>query len=228
MQGDVCLDCGAPLTGRFCAGCGQKRIEPEERRMAWFLRSLAESAFGVDGRLRRTLASFALRPGELGAAWLAGQRSRYLPPLGVFLLVNLLYFIAPRLTDLALPLSAQFLQYYGELARALVDARLVERGIPLEAYAPRFEVQVQSLAKLLVIAHPLLLAPVLALVLFRRRIPVVDHLAIALHVWAGLLAIALVLPYLIGAVYDWIGASPREHRCLGCSRCSAPACCMPR
>jgi hypothetical protein len=201
MQGPDCLNCGAPLSGRFCAACGQKRIEPEERRLSWFFRALFESALGADGRLRRTIASFLLRPGELGAAWLAGQRTRYLPPLGVFLLVNLVYFVAPPLSDFSLPLADQFGQVgYGAHAKAVVDARLAERGIEMAAYAHRFELEAYSLAKLIIVLHPLLMAPVLALLFLRRRIPLVDHLAIALHLWAMVLLAMMVVPPLAGAV----------------------------
>ena len=48
MQGPNCLDCGALLVGRFCSVCGQKRIEPEERRFSWFFKELAgASKFGL-------------------------------------------------------------------------------------------------------------------------------------------------------------------------------------
>ena len=208
MQGPDCLNCGTPLAGRYCAACGQKRIEPEERRLAWFFRALLESALGADGRLRRTLTSFLIRPGELGAAWLAGQRTRFLPPLGVFLLVNLVYFLAPPLTDFNLPLADQFGQMgYGPQARALVDARLAARGIELAEYAHRFQLEAYSLAKLIVVLHPLLMAPVLALVFWRRRIPLVDHLAVALHLWAMVLLAMMLVPPLVGAIGDAFGAS---------------------
>lgn len=213
MQGPDCLNCGAPLSGRFCAACGQKRIELDERRLAWFFKELGASVFGADGRLRRTLASFLLRPGELSAAWLNGQRARYLAPLGVFLLVNLVYFVAPPLTDFNLPLADQFGQaLYGEHARALVDARLTARGIALEDYAHRFQLEAYSLAKLLVILHPLLLAPVLALLLVRRRIPLVDHLAVALHLWAAALLAMIVLPGTVRNGALLLGASDETAR----------------
>lgn len=206
MQGPDCLNCGAPLGGRYCAACGQKRIEPQERELSWFFKELVVSAFGADGRLRRTVASFLLRPGELGAAWLAGRRARYLSPLALFLLVNLVYFVAPPLTDFNLPLQDQFGQHnFGEHARALTDARLAERGITLEDYAQRFQLEAYSLAKLLVILHPLLLAPVLALMFLRRRIPLVDHLAVALHLWAFDLLALIVLPPLVQQLGPMLG-----------------------
>lgn len=207
MQGPDCLNCGAPLSGRFCAACGQKRIEPEERKLSWFFRALLESAVGADGRLRRTVSSFLLRPGELGAAWLAGQRTRYLPPLGMFLLVNLVYFLAPPLSDFNLSLAEQWIQWYGGWARELVDARLAARGIELADYAHRFQLEAYSLAKLIVVLHPLLMAPVLALLFWRRRIPLVDHLAVALHLWAMVILAMMVVPPLVGGIGEALGAS---------------------
>jgi hypothetical protein len=203
MQGPDCLECGARLTGRYCARCGQKRIEPEERRLRWFFEELGASLVGADGRARRTIASFLLRPGELGAAWLAGRRARYLSPLAVFLLVNLVYFVAPPLTDFNLPLADQVNQVgYGEHARALIEARLAARGTSLEDYAPQFQLEAYSLAKVLVIVHPVLFAPLLALLYWRRRIPLVDHLAVALHLWAADLLALMVVPAAAGLLVE--------------------------
>lgn len=209
MQGTDCLNCGATLTGRFCSACGQKRIEAAERRLSWFAHALVGSLLGVEGRLRRSIASFLRRPGELGAAWLAGQRVRFASPLALFLLINLVYFVAPPLTDFNLPLADQLLQAgYSAHARALVEARLAARGITMEAYAQAFELEAYSLAKLMVILHPLLLAPVLWLAHFRRGIYLVDHLAIALHLWAAALLAMMVIPPLVGTVAPALGASP--------------------
>lgn len=208
---DWCPNCGLGLTGRFCSGCGQKRIEPEERRLVWFLAELVRSLVGADGRLRRTLTSFVLRPGELGAAWLAGRRAHYTAPLPLFLLINLVYFVAPPLTDLNLPLEDQMGQsWYGELAQELVSSRRAERGQSWEEVRSEFAAQATSLAKLLVILHPLLLAPVLWLLLRRKRIYLVDHLAIGFHLWTAVLALTILIPMLGDAINSAFGVAPEQ------------------
>ena len=201
MQGSVCLNCGEPLADRFCHACGQKRIEPAERTLRHFLGQLLGALTDLDSRLLRSLGALVFRPGLLGAEWLAGRRAHWLSPLALFLLVNLLYFIAPPLSDFNLSLDEQWLQWYGGWARALVDARLAERGIELDAFAAAYRLEAYSLAKLMIIVHPLLLAPVLWLLHFRRGMPLVEHLAVALQVCALALLILLVLPWIAAAWY---------------------------
>lgn len=159
------------------------------------------------------MASFVLRPGELGAAWLAGRRTHYTSPLSLFLLLNLIYFVAPPLTDLNLPLEDQLGQSsYGEVARGLVEARQAARGQSWEEVRRDFGAQATTLAKLLVILHPILLAPVLWLLLLRRRIYMVDHLAIAFHLWTATLALTILLPLLGDAAYAGLGVTPEQWR----------------
>lgn len=133
----------------------------------------------------------------------------------MFLLINLVYFLAPPLSDFNLSLAEQWVQWYGGWARELVDARLAARGLELAEYAHRFELEAYSLAKLIVVLHPLLMAPVLALMFWHRRVPLVDHLAVALlGVVGGYVAMALRRVYGVpriwlvpGAIAVWIGGA---------------------
>jgi hypothetical protein len=203
---DACPNCSAPLIGRYCHACGQKRIEPEERRFTWFVGQLLREVALVDGRLARSLARLLFRPGTLDRDWLAGRRRRNTAPLNLFLLANLVYFFYPPLTDLNLGLYDQFRQpLYGTLADGLVRARTEARGIGIDEYASAYFRQATSLAKTMVILHVPLLAAVLAGLFMRRRIFYVDHIAVALHFWAFLLFHAMATPPLLAAVLPRIG-----------------------
>jgi hypothetical protein len=88
--GRVCLDCGAPLTGKFCAVCGQKD-EPLKRG----LKDLALEFFQhplIDTKLWRSLVPLLLRPGALTEEYLAGRRTRYVRPLKLYLTVSVTFF----------------------------------------------------------------------------------------------------------------------------------------
>ena len=92
-----CVGCGAPVAGEFCAACGERRRAPG----ALSLRHLASEAFehvtSLDVRLLRTFATLVRRPGEVTRAYLEGARKRYTPPLQLFLLLNVVFFLAaPR------------------------------------------------------------------------------------------------------------------------------------
>lgn len=87
----TCLDCGAQLLGGYCHRCGQRhgsRIVPVGRFVAEALSDL----FSVDGRLARTLTLLFRRPGGLTEAYLAGRRTRYVPPFRLYLVASAVYF----------------------------------------------------------------------------------------------------------------------------------------
>ena len=95
-----CLNCDAPISGAFCANCGQRAVPPSPT-----IRELAGDAFaelsGWDGKLAESFRSLMRRPGELTRQWIDGKRVSFITPLRMYLLASLLYFgviaIAPNI-----------------------------------------------------------------------------------------------------------------------------------
>jgi hypothetical protein len=87
-----CLNCGASLSGPFCAECGQRDIPPYPST-----RELVVDAFwelsGWDGRFVTTVRALVQRPGMLTREFLEGRRARFLSPLRLYLLASLAYFV---------------------------------------------------------------------------------------------------------------------------------------
>jgi hypothetical protein len=92
LRSPTCLNCGAPLTGPFCAGCGQRDIPayPNVRELAV---DAALEFSGWDGRLASTLRALIRRPGMLTHEFLEGRRVRYISPLRLYLTASLVYFV---------------------------------------------------------------------------------------------------------------------------------------
>lgn len=202
----ACPNCDTPLQGRYCHACGQKRIEPEERRLSWFVRKLVKEVTMVDGRLLGSLGRLMFRPGELERDWLAGRRRRHLAPLSLFLIANLVYFFHPPLTDLNMSLAEQVqLQPWSPLAERMVDSRLQSRGVGFDDYATEYRVKATELAKLMVILHVPLLALVLMWLHPRRGLHYVDHLAVSLNFWAFLLFMIMVVPWVLALLLTIVG-----------------------
>lgn len=87
----ACLNCGAPLTGAFCAACGQRSVpaNPTVRELAGDTWS---ELTGYDGRIASTFRAL-LQPGRLTTEYIQGRRARYLPPVRLYLIVSVLYFL---------------------------------------------------------------------------------------------------------------------------------------
>lgn len=86
-----CLNCGAALHGGFCGECGQRAVPPNPT-----VRELAGDAWqelsGYDGRIMQTIRGLA-RPGFLTREYVDGRRAHYLPPVRVYLIVSVIYFV---------------------------------------------------------------------------------------------------------------------------------------
>ena len=93
-----CLACGAPVSGQYCAVCGQKH---DDMRRSLFLlaRNFIEETFFFDSRMWRTLGSLARSPGTVPADFSHGRRSRYTPPIRLFLVVSFIFFLTVGFTN---------------------------------------------------------------------------------------------------------------------------------
>ena len=96
--GDHCANCGEPLTGPFCAACGQENRNLARIPLSRILHDWLGDTFTFDSRFLRTLGPLVRRPGLLTREYLAGRRARYVPPLRLFVFLSLVMFLALALT----------------------------------------------------------------------------------------------------------------------------------
>lgn len=102
---EACANCGAALTGAFCGRCGQKRFVETDRRLGHLLRQFVEAATDLDSRFWGSLRALLFRPGRLSRDFIEGRRARWMSPITLFLLVNLVYFLFAQSSDFARPFS---------------------------------------------------------------------------------------------------------------------------
>jgi hypothetical protein len=88
----VCANCHAPLSGEYCAACGQ-RHEPHVHTIGHFVGEAFESISHADSRLWRTIAYLLGKPGFLTRQFFDGRRARYLPPFRLYLVISVLFFL---------------------------------------------------------------------------------------------------------------------------------------
>ncbi|MGQ0642819.1 MAG: DUF3667 domain-containing protein [Gemmatimonadaceae bacterium] len=93
-----CLNCDAPLSGPYCASCGQKQ-GPNAPTLREFLHETTAELTDLEGRVPRTLLTLLREPGRLTQDFLAGRRSRWLPPLRLYLICSIAYFLASALGE---------------------------------------------------------------------------------------------------------------------------------
>lgn len=115
------------MHGRYCAQCGQRQ-ESHAPTAGHLLAEAAEGLTHSDSRLWVTLRHLLFRPGFLTAEFFAGRRVRYLPPIRLYLVVSVFFFLLlallPGSSDQAVDveqdsLQCAELQYKGPLPQLL-------------------------------------------------------------------------------------------------------------
>src|SRR5215218_3145918 len=92
-----CLNCGAALTGPFCAECGQHAHV--HRTLGAFFHDFLHGVLHFEGKIWRTLPLLAWKPGELTRRYVDGQRARFVSPIALFLFSVFLMFAVLGLTS---------------------------------------------------------------------------------------------------------------------------------
>ncbi len=93
-----CENCGNEVSQRYCGACGQ-RLDPPVHSLWHFSQLAAEDLTHADSRLWRTLAALLFQPGHLTREFLAGRRARYLPPVRLYLVLSLAFFLFAAATQ---------------------------------------------------------------------------------------------------------------------------------
>lgn len=86
-----CPNCGAAAGGPFCPSCGQEQKDIHVSFGRLVLDFLGD-IFTFDSRLARSLRPLLFRPGFLTREYFLGRRTRYIPPLRLYLFVSIVFF----------------------------------------------------------------------------------------------------------------------------------------
>lgn len=106
-----CANCSTPVSGEFCAHCGQENkvyLRGFHKVLADFLGDL----LNFDSRFFGSLWPLFVRPGLLTKEYLAGRRVRFIPPVRMYLFSSLFFFgmVAFWVSSGAIDLDGEFEQ----------------------------------------------------------------------------------------------------------------------
>lgn len=210
-----CVGCGEMIRERFCAHCGEMRPDARDHSLRHFLSQAVETFTQLDTKIGRTLRVLLARPGQLTAEYMRGLRTSYVPPLQLFLIANVAFFLLNGIHGFNTFTTPLFVHLdsspYSEFARSIALPRIAEMNIALPEYALRFDAAAAVQAKTLVIIMVPLLSVFVMAVYWRARKFYVQHLIFSLHFYAFFMllisawnaTVALVLRGLAG-----IGSRP--------------------
>lgn len=86
----ACTNCGATLTGPYCAQCGQ--AAHIHRSLGSLGHDILHGVFHFEGKIWRTLPELAFHPGRLTRRYIDGERAKFVSPMALFLFTVFLTF----------------------------------------------------------------------------------------------------------------------------------------
>jgi hypothetical protein len=86
-----CKNCGAAITGKYCAACGQHSDISIPSLHKLFVEALGD-LYNFDSRLWRSFGLLLFKPGRLTREYLEGRRARYVPPFRLYVVLSLVFF----------------------------------------------------------------------------------------------------------------------------------------
>lgn len=208
LEEQRCKSCENIFRGNFCNVCGEKVLRPSDRKFKSFLGAVVIAITFADNKFIKTLWLVIKKPGFLSKEYIEGKRVKYIRPLQLFFILNLLYFLFPVFQLFNSSLFTQmYLLPHKELARKLVLQKLETEKISLQAYSLLYDAKSQSLAKLLIVIFILLASVPLTLIYRKKKMYFTDHTSFAVELACFNLAInALLLSvlfWILNSTLNW-------------------------
>ena len=104
LERKPCKNCNSKLVGLYCSECGQKNSQLLSIKE--ILKEFTDNVFSFDTRFFITLKYLITKPGLLTTEYWLGRRTKYLPPLRLYLVMSLMYFFISSIinpgTDISL------------------------------------------------------------------------------------------------------------------------------
>ena len=191
----TCTNCGADAADVYCARCGEKQPGHHDLSVAHFAHDVFHELGHVDSKLFTTLRDLIAKPGFLTQEYFAGRKSRYIPPLRLFLTLFALQFLAFTFYTPAAIYRVASLEKFdkaGALTK-LIERKAVKRHLTREELEQRVDERLHKNYSLLQLLN--ILGVALVLKLLHRRRYLAEHLVCAAHF--------LAFSYIVALVVDW-------------------------
>jgi hypothetical protein len=178
-----------------------------------FTRETFHELTSIDGRLWNTVVTLVIHPGKLARDYFDGRGGRYMKPLSLFVLLNLVFFLVQPHTGLMQWHLRSYTANGSDLtAMQLVNVKRLDRASESEAQRERFgnpprpaqvesaelfeahfEDTLQDLKKSMLIVGIPVFALVLSLIYAFQHHRFAEHLVFSSHFWAFFLVFMTVV-----------------------------------
>jgi hypothetical protein len=209
-----CPSCGEPLTGRYCAQCGEKVLDPHTLTVRHFIgETLVDELIHLDGKFWSTLRNLVFRPGLLSEQYCAGRRRPYIGPVKLLIATIITYAlmtqggllvtltigwlnlsVAPTAVprEVGVAETVRRIDRFGVLTKQMV-AKAQSTDLESDSARERFHATLNQFAQPLSFTNVVLLTFALYLLFHRRRGLLLDHAVFSMHLVSFVLLSSLAL-----------------------------------
>ena len=146
----ICKSCGNHFSGLYCNVCGEKVIEAKDRSFRVFLSNILIATTIVDNKFVKSLLLTIKTPGFLSREYVDGRRVRYMRPLQMFFILNLIYFLFPVLQMFNSSLYTQlYVLPHRQIAKEVVSKKVGAEGLSIQGFEMMYNDKTNGFAKLL-------------------------------------------------------------------------------
>jgi len=164
----TCKSCGNNFTGLYCNRCGEKVIIPAERSFRTFIDNLITAVTLADNKFVKTLWLIIKKPGFISKEFANGRRVKYMKPISVFFVLNLIYFFFPVIQLFNASLNTQLQSPHGVFIKDFIALKMVKLHMNVTSFSLIYDLKTVSLAKLMVMVF-VVLASLPLNVLYRKK-----------------------------------------------------------
>lgn len=176
-----CPNCGSDLVGKYCHGCGQKKIHRHDFGVKHFFGHVVHEFTHLDSnKILRTFIALLFRPGLLTAEYLAGKKGTHINPIRLYLTFSAIYFLFAwgALGDIR----------GGGVNRSMRSPQLVamaqKKGVTPQALAEKAHQKAEKYSARLRFVSVLVSGLFLTLLYYGTRRYYVEHMVFSLHYYS--------------------------------------------
>lgn len=208
----TCKSCGNVFTGIFCNVCGEKVIQPSDRSFKNFIGTFLTAITLADNRFLKTLWLTIKNPGFLSKEYANGRRVKYIRPLQMFFVLNLIYFLFPVLQLFSSSLKTQmYYLFHSPMVRGMVNQRVMDEHLSLSGFELIYNQKTTVLAKLLIVVFVWLASLPLSLIFRKKNRYFTDHVALSVelacfNIFVNALVLSVIL-LVLSKIFKWSGTT---------------------
>lgn len=177
----ICKSCGQSFVGVYCNQCGEKVLLPSDRSFKKFLSNVLVAITFADNRFVKALWLVLSKPGFLSKEFAEGKTVKYLKPINLFFVLNLVYFFFPVIQLFNASLNTQLLSPLGDWYQTLVARKIVAMGIDVNSFSLIYNLKTTGFAKLMVMVFVVIASLPHNLFYYKRNRFFTDHVGLMIE-----------------------------------------------